>query len=86
MYFLPDGSTIHENGLQPDILVECSEEDEAKLRDQRHQDAFKNPRAFEELFGFAPVRDRQYLSAVACLMNDVSKPSETDSKSSPAEP
>lgn len=86
MYFLPDGSTIHENGLQPDVLVECSEEDEAKLRDQRHQDAFKNPRAFEELFGFAPVRDRQYLSAVACLMNDVSKPSETDSKSSPAEP
>ena len=68
MYYLPDGSTIHENGIKPDIKIDCDEETEVKLRDQRHQDAFTDSLSFEELYGFAPVRDEQYLAAVALLM------------------
>ena len=68
MYYLPDGSTIHENGIEPDIAITCDEETEAKLRDQRHQNAFTDPVAFEALYGFGPVRDEQYVAAVAILL------------------
>ena len=68
MYYLPDGSTIHENGIEPDVAIICDEETEAKLRDQRHQNAFTDPVAFEALYGFVPVRDEQYITAVAILL------------------
>ena len=38
MYFLPDGSTIHEQGIEPDYLVPCSEANETKHRMQRYGD------------------------------------------------
>jgi len=60
MYYLPDGSTIHESGIIPHVTVPCDEEMEGKLRIQRFQDAFSDPEAFEKLFGFAPVRDKQF--------------------------
>ena len=60
MYYLPDGSTIHERGITPHVTVPCDEEMEGKLRIQRFQDGFSNPEAFEKLFGFAPVRDKQF--------------------------
>ena len=59
MYYLPDGSTIHERGIEPDHLVECDDETEGKLRIQRHQRPFDDPDTFEALFDFAPVRDEQ---------------------------
>jgi C-terminal processing protease CtpA/Prc len=60
MYYLPDGSTIHESGIIPHVTVPCDEEIEGKLRIQRFQDAFSDPEGFEKLFGFAPVRDKQF--------------------------
>ncbi|SVD88332.1 uncharacterized protein METZ01_LOCUS441186, partial [marine metagenome] len=68
MYFLPDGSTIHESGIEPDVSVPCDEETEGKLRIQRFQEVSADPVALEKRFGFAPVRDEQYLVAVALLM------------------
>lgn len=59
MYYLPDGSTIHERGIEPDHPVECDDETEGKLRIQRYRRPFEDPDAFEALFGFAPVRDEQ---------------------------
>ena len=60
MYYLPDGSTIHDRGIIPEFMIECSEENETKLRIQRNL----NPHLiekydFEELFGFTPVEDLQ---------------------------
>ena len=60
MYYLPDGSTIHESGIIPHVIVPCDAEMEGKLRIQRFQDAFSDSDAFEKLFGFAPVRDKQF--------------------------
>ena len=67
MYFLPDGSTIHEEGLEPDFLVPCDEDNESKLRIQgfgrRDLDADK----FEKLFGFSPIVDLQFEKAYECI-------------------
>ena len=52
MYFLPNGMTIHESGIEPDIVVECSDENETRLRIQRYVDGIMNPEEFEKQFGF----------------------------------
>ena len=67
MYFLPDGSTIHEQGIEPDFLVPCSEANETKLRMQRYGDPSLSSREFEELFGFTRVRDVQKTKAFDLL-------------------
>ena len=59
MYFLPNGMTIHESGIEPDIVVECSDENETRLRIQRYVDGIMNPEEFEKQFGFFPVKDLQ---------------------------
>jgi len=69
MYYLPDGSTIHESGIIPHVNVPCNEETEAKLRIQRFQDAFSDPMGFEKLFGFVPVRDRQFDIGLSLFSN-----------------
>ena len=51
--------TIHEQGIEPDFLVPCSEANETKLRIQRYGDPSLSSREFEELFGFTRVRDAQ---------------------------
>ena len=67
MYFLPDGSTIHEQGIEPDFLVPCSEANETKLRMQRYGDPSLSGREFEELFGFARIPDVQKSKAYDLL-------------------
>ncbi len=59
MYFLPDGSTIHEQGLNPDILVPCDESSSTKLKIQRYGRKNLNVSEFEKLFGFKPIEDVQ---------------------------
>ena len=68
MYFLPDGRTIHEQGIEPDFLVACSEGNETKLRVQRYGRRDLTDRQFEELFGFAPIPDLQRLQAIKLLL------------------
>jgi carboxyl-terminal processing protease len=68
MYYLPDGSTIHDQGIDPEFLVECSDENETKLRIQRnlnHQ--ILEEYDFIELFGFNPVEDLQLKEAKRVL-------------------
>jgi carboxyl-terminal processing protease len=67
MYFLPDGSTIHEQGIEPDIQVLCSDANETKLRMQRYGDPSLSSREFEELFGFSPIPDLQKSKAMELL-------------------
>jgi len=75
MYYLPDGSTIHEQGVIPEIMIECSEENETKLRIQRNL----NPQVvekydFEELFDFKPVEDLQLVEAKRILKESINLP------------
>jgi carboxyl-terminal processing protease len=70
MYYLPDGSTIHEQGIVPQIIVECSEENETKLRIQRNMNPeLIEEREFDDLFGFSVVEDQQLMEAKRVLMN-----------------
>ena len=75
MYYLPDGSTIHEQGVIPEIMIECSEENETKLRIQRNL----NPQVvekydFQELFDFKPVEDLQLVEAKRILKESINLP------------
>jgi carboxyl-terminal processing protease len=73
MYFLPDGSTIHEQGVTPDILVECSDENESKLRIQRHSLDIMDREEFKLQFDFAPISDVQLLEAKKLLLIESDK-------------
>lgn len=67
MYFLPDGSTIHEEGLEPDFLVPCNEDNESKLRIQGFGRRDLDADEFEKLFGFSPIVDLQFEKAYDCI-------------------
>lgn len=75
MYYLPDGTTIHEQGIEPDHLVPCSEDNETKLRVQRYGNRDLNQTEFSKLFGFSPIPDHQKLKALEILLKE-SKASE----------
>jgi carboxyl-terminal processing protease len=70
MYFLPDGTTIHEQGIKPDYYIPCSENNETKLRVQRSGIRDLNKTEFAELFGFFPIPDLQKLKAVDILIKN----------------
>ena len=68
MYYLPDGTTIHEQGIEPDHFVPCSEDNETKLRVQRYGSRDLNETEFFELFDFTPIPDLQKLKAMDILI------------------
>ena len=68
MYFLPDGSTIHEQGIEPDILVDCTDENETKLRIQRYSQELMDNETFEKQFGFLPIVDEQLKKAEEVIL------------------
>jgi len=76
MYYFPDGSTIHEQGVMPEYLVECSDENESKLRIQRNfNQKLMEDYEFDDLFGFAPIEDVQRKEANRVLLEMESSPS-----------
>ena len=68
MYFLPDGSTIHEEGIEPQFKVDCSDENETKLRIQRYSQDIMTRETFEKQFGFTPIVDVQLGKAEEFLL------------------
>ena len=68
MYFLPDGSTIHEEGIKPQFKVDCSDENETKLRIQRYSQDIMTRETFEKQFGFIPIIDLQLGKAEEVLL------------------
>lgn len=66
-YVLPNGEAIEGIGLQPDLVVELSEEDILRLSIQAGHDFGLSPEQFEERFGFAPIRDEALLAALRLL-------------------
>ncbi|HTL66525.1 MAG TPA: S41 family peptidase [Lacunisphaera sp.] len=58
-YYTPSGVTIHEKGIQPQVEIEVSADDEAKVRLQQARMDLVNPADFAGRFGFQPIEDVQ---------------------------
>lgn len=66
-YFTPSGVTIHEKGITPQVEIEMSPDDEARLRIQQSRTDIASPAEFESHFGFARVEDVQRNAAEEVL-------------------
>ncbi|HTB80591.1 MAG TPA: S41 family peptidase [Opitutaceae bacterium] len=66
-YYTPSGVTIHEHGIDPQVEVVLSPDDDEKIRLQSDRDDITDAKTFEERFGFAPIEDRQLQAAIDVL-------------------
>jgi carboxyl-terminal processing protease len=66
-YFTPSGVSIHEKGIEPQVEVVMTPEEDNKLRIQRARFDVSKAKEFTERFGFAPIEDRQLQAAVDVL-------------------
>ena len=66
-YYTPSGVSIHEKGIEPQVAVSVSPEDEAKVRLQRLRRDITDPKEFAARFGFEPVEDRPLQAALDVL-------------------
>lgn len=66
-YYTPSGITIHEKGIQPQVELELSADDEARLRIQQSRTDLVEPAEFADRFGFPPVEDTQRNAAEEIL-------------------
>lgn len=66
-YYTPSGITIHEKGIQPQVEIEISEDDESKIRLQQTRTDLPDAAAFNERFGFERIADVQLETAEEVL-------------------
>jgi carboxyl-terminal processing protease len=66
-YYTPSGVTIHQHGIDPQVEVVLSPDDDEKIRLQSERDDITDAKTFEERFGFAPIEDRQLQAAIDVL-------------------
>lgn len=66
-YYTPSGVSIHEKGIEPQVTVVMTPDEDSKLRLQRARSDVSAPKEFEERFSFAPIEDRQLQAAVDVL-------------------
>jgi carboxyl-terminal processing protease len=66
-YYTPGGVSIHEKGIEPQVPVAVSLEDEARLRLQRLRTDLTDPKEFAMRFGFEPIEDRPLQTAIDVL-------------------
>lgn len=66
-YYTPSGVSIHEKGIDPQVEVVMTPEEDGRLRVQRSRSDVSNPADFKERFGFAPIQDRQLQAALDVL-------------------
>lgn len=69
-YYTPGGYVIHERGVQPDVVVEISPQEEANLIIQRSRLKTMPLEEFVERFDFEPIEDVQ-LSAAKEVINGI---------------
>lgn len=67
LYYTPGGVSIQEKGIEPQIPVPVSLEDEEKLRLQRLRSDLTDPKEFAARFGFAPIADQPLQTAIDVL-------------------
>jgi carboxyl-terminal processing protease len=66
-YYTPSGVTIHEKGITPQVEIEMTADDEARLRVQQSRTDLTAPAEFADRFGFNPVEDTQRTAAEEVL-------------------
>jgi carboxyl-terminal processing protease len=66
-YYTPSGVSIHEKGIEPQVTVVMTPDEDSKLRLQRARSDVVAPKEFEERFAFTPIEDRQLQAAVDVL-------------------
>jgi carboxyl-terminal processing protease len=66
-YYTPSGVSIHEKGIEPQVPVTVSPEDEGKVRLQRLRHDLADQKEFAARFGFEPIEDRPLQAAVDVL-------------------
>jgi carboxyl-terminal processing protease len=66
-YYTPSGLTIHEKGIQPQVEIEVSADDESKVRLQQTRVDLAGSADFEKRFGFERIPDLQLDAAEEVL-------------------
>ena len=66
-YFTPGGRVIHGKGIEPDVPLAVSAEDDRKLGIQRLRDDVGSAVEFKARFDFEPIPDRQLAAALDVL-------------------
>jgi carboxyl-terminal processing protease len=66
-YYTPSGAVIHEHGVDPQVEIEMTADNESKLRLQQSRDDLTAPAEFVQRFGFKPVEDVQLEAAEEVL-------------------
>jgi carboxyl-terminal processing protease len=66
-YYTPGGAIIHGKGIEPQVKVTVSPEDEANVQLQRLRQDLAAPKEFAARFGFEPVQDRPLQAAIDVL-------------------
>jgi len=66
-YYTPSGVTIHERGVEPQVEVIMTPEEDRNVALQRIRSDITDPDEFEKRFDMQPVADRQLEAALAIL-------------------
>ncbi|MCR6656715.1 MAG: S41 family peptidase [Opitutus sp.] len=66
-YYTPSGTSIHAKGIEPQVELILSPEEDSKIRVQQTRADITDPVEFKERFGFTPIPDRQLQAALDVL-------------------
>jgi len=72
-YYTPGGYVIHENGIEPDVVVEITPEEEGRLAIQRSRLRTMPLEEFVQRFEFEPIEDVQLEAAKSVLLEALEK-------------
>ncbi len=70
-YYTPGGYVIHENGIEPDVVVELSPKEEERLYIQRSRLKSMPLEEFVERYEFEPIEDKQLETAKRLLREEL---------------
>ncbi len=66
-FYTPGSYVIHGNGIEPDIQIETTVEEDKKLAIQQYGLGIMSREEFVEEFEFEPIEDRQLTAAISAL-------------------
>lgn len=70
-YYTPGGYVIHDNGIEPDVMIEISPKEEGNLYIQRSRLKTMPLEEFVKRYEFEPIEDRQLNAALDLLRDDL---------------
>jgi carboxyl-terminal processing protease len=67
LYYVPSGEAINGHGIEPQIKVALTADEDHKLAIQRNRLPVMSPEEFRQQFEFDPIEDRQMTAAIEAL-------------------